>query len=156
VNRHFALKAEPRVPASLPFCTDTFNSSNDAQGILPWAQCDIRDPGRDPQRESAHPTAAPNWIPPLNEVKPARASSVHLSVNFNSAHKFALRLGSSRIPPRDDASVSTQLEYRLKPPKPFGAVGLGRIGEVVPGGDQLFKSRNFLPGGGGVFGLTGT
>jgi hypothetical protein len=49
-----------------------------------------------------------------------------------------------------------QLEYRLKLPKPFGTVGLGRIGEVVPGGDQLFKSRNFLPGGGGVFGLTGT
>ena len=45
--------------------------------------------------------------------------------------------------------VSTQLEYRLELPKRFGIVGFGGIGEVVPGGDQLFKSRNFLPSGGG-------
>jgi hypothetical protein len=45
--------------------------------------------------------------------------------------------------------VSTQLEYRLELPKRFGIVGFGGIGEVVPGGDQLFRSKNFLAGGGG-------
>ncbi len=49
----------------------------------------------------------------------------------------------------DRYMVSTQLEYRLELPKRFGIVGFGGIGEVVPGGDQLFNSRNFLPGGGG-------
>ena len=49
----------------------------------------------------------------------------------------------------DRYMVSTQLEYRLELPKRFGIVGFGGIGEVVPGGDQLFKSRNFLPSGGG-------
>jgi hypothetical protein len=45
--------------------------------------------------------------------------------------------------------VSTQLEYRLELPKRFGVVGFAGIGEVVPGGDQLFDSKNLLPGGGG-------
>jgi Omp85 superfamily domain len=49
----------------------------------------------------------------------------------------------------DRYMVSTQLEYRLELPKRFGVVGFGGIGEVVPGGDQLFDSKNFLPGGGG-------
>jgi len=49
----------------------------------------------------------------------------------------------------DRYMVSTQLEYRLELPKRFGVVGFGGIGEVVPGGDQLFDSRNFLPAGGG-------
>jgi surface antigen Omp85-like protein len=49
----------------------------------------------------------------------------------------------------DRYMVSTQLEYRLELPKRFGIVGFGGIGEVVPGGDQLFRSKNFLPAGGG-------
>jgi Omp85 superfamily domain len=49
----------------------------------------------------------------------------------------------------DRYMVSTQLEYRLELPKRFGVVAFGGIGEVVPGGDQLFNSKNFLPGGGG-------
>lgn len=49
----------------------------------------------------------------------------------------------------DRYMVSTQLEYRLELPKRFGVVAFGGIGEVIPGGDQLFDSKNFLPGGGG-------
>jgi hypothetical protein len=49
----------------------------------------------------------------------------------------------------DRYMVSTQLEYRLELPMRFGVVGFGGIGEVVPGGDQLFRSKNFLPAGGG-------
>ena len=49
----------------------------------------------------------------------------------------------------DRYMVSTQLEYRLELPKRFGIVGFAGIGGVAPGGDQLFHSRNFLPGGGG-------
>jgi hypothetical protein len=49
----------------------------------------------------------------------------------------------------DRYMVSTQLEYRLELPKRFGIVGFGGIGEVVPGGDQLLRSKNFLPAGGG-------
>jgi len=41
------------------------------------------------------------------------------------------------------------LEYRLALPKRFGVVGFGGVGEVVPGGSQLFRVNNFLPGGGG-------
>ena len=43
----------------------------------------------------------------------------------------------------------TQLEYRLVLPKRFGLVGFGGIGEVIPGGDQIFRINNFLPSGGG-------
>jgi hypothetical protein len=49
----------------------------------------------------------------------------------------------------DRYMISTQLEYRLELPMRFGVVGFGGIGEVVPGGDQLFRSKNFLPAGGG-------
>jgi hypothetical protein len=49
----------------------------------------------------------------------------------------------------DRYMVSTQLEYRLELAKRFGVVAFGGIGEVVPGGDQLFNGKNFLPGGGG-------
>jgi len=47
----FASKAKARAQASLLFFTDTFDSSNDAQRILPWAQWDTRDPGRDPNKD---------------------------------------------------------------------------------------------------------
>jgi hypothetical protein len=43
----------------------------------------------------------------------------------------------------------TQLEYRLALPKRFGLVGFGGFGEVVPGGNQPFRTKNFLPSGGG-------
>jgi outer membrane protein assembly factor BamA len=43
----------------------------------------------------------------------------------------------------------TQLEYRLALPKRFGVVAFGGLGEVVPGGNQPFRTANFLPGGGG-------
>jgi len=49
----------------------------------------------------------------------------------------------------DRYMISTQLEYRLELPMRFGVVGFGGIGEVAPGGDQLFRSKNFLPAGGG-------
>ncbi|HEY2547779.1 MAG TPA: BamA/TamA family outer membrane protein [Candidatus Acidoferrum sp.] len=42
----------------------------------------------------------------------------------------------------------TQLEYRLALPKRFGLVAFGGLGEVVPGGNQPFRTTNFLPGGG--------
>jgi outer membrane protein assembly factor BamA len=46
-------------------------------------------------------------------------------------------------------SASTQLEYRLALPKRFGLVAFGGLGEVVPGGNQPFRTNNFLPSGGG-------
>jgi Omp85 superfamily domain len=49
----------------------------------------------------------------------------------------------------DRYMISTQLEYRLELPMRFGVVGFGGIGEVVPSGDQLLRSKNFLPAGGG-------
>ena len=49
----------------------------------------------------------------------------------------------------DRYMVATQLEYRLALPKRFGAVGFGGLGEVVPGGNQPFRTKNFLPSGGG-------
>jgi outer membrane protein assembly factor BamA len=45
--------------------------------------------------------------------------------------------------------VATQLEYRLALPKRLGVVGFGGLGEVVPGGNQQFRTKNFLPSGGG-------
>jgi outer membrane protein assembly factor BamA len=48
----------------------------------------------------------------------------------------------------DRYMVATQLEYRLALPKRFGVVGFGGLGEVVPGGNQLFRTKNFLPSGG--------
>jgi outer membrane protein assembly factor BamA len=44
--------------------------------------------------------------------------------------------------------VATQLEYRLALPMRFGVVGFAGLGEVVPGGNQLFRTKNFLPSGG--------
>ena len=49
----------------------------------------------------------------------------------------------------DRYMFATQLEYRLTLPKRLGVVGFGGIGEVVPGGSQLFRINNVLPGGGG-------
>jgi len=49
----------------------------------------------------------------------------------------------------DRYMFATQLEYRLCLPKRFGVVAFGGIGEVVPGGSQIFRSTNFLPAGGG-------
>jgi len=49
----------------------------------------------------------------------------------------------------DRSMFGTQLEYRLALPKRFGLVGFGGLGEVVPGGNQPFRTKNFLPSGGG-------
>jgi hypothetical protein len=45
--------------------------------------------------------------------------------------------------------LGTQLEYRLELPKRFGLVAFGRLGGVIPGGNQLLMSSEFLPSGGG-------
>ena len=45
--------------------------------------------------------------------------------------------------------LATQLEYRLVLPKRFGLVAFGGIGEVIPGGGQLYGIQKFLPSGGG-------
>ena len=45
--------------------------------------------------------------------------------------------------------LATQLEYRLTLPKRFGLVAFGGVGEVIPGGQQLYGSQRFLPSGGG-------
>ena len=49
----------------------------------------------------------------------------------------------------DRYMFGTQLEYRLALPKRFGLVGFGGLGEVVPGGNQPFRTNSFLPSGGG-------
>ena len=49
----------------------------------------------------------------------------------------------------DRYMFATQLEYRLSLPRRLGLAGFGGIGQVVSGGSQLFRSSNFLPGGGG-------
>jgi hypothetical protein len=49
----------------------------------------------------------------------------------------------------DRYMFGTQLEYRLVLPKRFGLAGFGGLGEVVPGGNQPFRTKNFLPSGGG-------
>ena len=48
----------------------------------------------------------------------------------------------------DRYMVATQLEYRLALPKRFGVVAFGGLGGVVSGGNQPFRTTNFLPGGG--------
>lgn len=48
----------------------------------------------------------------------------------------------------DRYMAATQLEYRLALPKRFGVVAFGGLGEVVPGGNQPFRTNNFLPSGG--------
>lgn len=56
----------------------------------------------------------------------------------------------------DRYMVATQLEYRLSLPWRFGIVAFGGVGEVVPGGNQDFRRKNFLPsaGAGGRFQLS--
>ncbi|HEV7511662.1 MAG TPA: hypothetical protein VGO27_08175 [Candidatus Acidoferrum sp.] len=49
----------------------------------------------------------------------------------------------------DRYMAATQLEDRLVLPKRFVVVAFGELGEVVPGGNQLFRTKNFLPTGGG-------
>lgn len=49
----------------------------------------------------------------------------------------------------DRYMAATQLEYRVSLPWRFGAVGFGGLGEVVPGGNQPFRTKNFLPSAGG-------
>lgn len=48
----------------------------------------------------------------------------------------------------DRYMLGTQLEYRLALPKRFGLVGFGGLGEVIPGGNQAFRNKSFLPSGG--------
>ena len=49
----------------------------------------------------------------------------------------------------DRYMFGTQLEYRLALARRFGLVGFGGLGEVIPGGNQPFRTKNFLPSGGG-------
>jgi hypothetical protein len=49
----------------------------------------------------------------------------------------------------DRYMFGTQLEYRLALPKRLGLVAFGGLGEVIPGGNQPFRGKNFLPSGGG-------
>ena len=49
----------------------------------------------------------------------------------------------------DRYMFGTQLEYRLAFPKRLGLVGFGGLGEVVSGGNQPFRTKNFLPSAGG-------
>ncbi len=49
----------------------------------------------------------------------------------------------------DRYMVTTQLEYRLALPKRFGVVAFGGLGGVRPGGNQPFRTKNFLPSAGG-------
>jgi hypothetical protein len=48
----------------------------------------------------------------------------------------------------DRYMVATQLEYRLSLPMRFGIAAFGGVGEVIPGGNQNFRRKNFLPSGG--------
>ena len=45
--------------------------------------------------------------------------------------------------------LGIQLEYRLELPKRFGLVAFGGLGGVIPSGNQLLMSSEFLPSGGG-------
>ena len=49
----------------------------------------------------------------------------------------------------DRYMATTQLEYRLTLPMRFGVVAFGGLGGVVSGGNQPFRTKNFLPSGGG-------
>jgi outer membrane protein assembly factor BamA len=49
----------------------------------------------------------------------------------------------------DRYMVATQLEYRLALPRRLGLVAFAGLGEVLPGGNQPFRTTNFLPSGGG-------
>jgi outer membrane protein assembly factor BamA len=56
----------------------------------------------------------------------------------------------------DRYMVATQIEYRLSLPMRFGLVAFGGVGEVIPGGNQSFRAKSFLPsaGAGGRFQLS--
>ena len=56
----------------------------------------------------------------------------------------------------DRYMIATQLEYRVSLPKGFGLAAFGGLGEVVPGGKEIFRINNFLPsiGGGPRFELS--
>jgi hypothetical protein len=56
----------------------------------------------------------------------------------------------------DRYMVATQFEYRVSLPKRFGLAAFGGLGEVVPGGKEIFRINNFLPsiGGGPRFELS--
>ena len=56
----------------------------------------------------------------------------------------------------DRYMIATQIEYRVSLPKRFGLAAFGGIGEVVPGGKEIFRIDNFLPsiGGGPRFQLS--
>ena len=49
----------------------------------------------------------------------------------------------------DRYMTATQVEYRLALPKRFGLVAFGGVGGVIPGGNQRFRTSDFLPAGGG-------
>jgi surface antigen Omp85-like protein len=56
----------------------------------------------------------------------------------------------------DRYMIATQLEYRVSLPKRFGLAAFGGIGEVIPGGKEIFRVDNLLPsiGGGPRFDLS--
>jgi Omp85 superfamily domain len=49
----------------------------------------------------------------------------------------------------DRYMVATQLEYRVSLRWRLGLTTFGGLGEVVPGGNQVFRQADFLPSGGG-------
>jgi Omp85 superfamily domain len=49
----------------------------------------------------------------------------------------------------DRYMIATQAEYRITLPKGFGVAGFGGLGEVIPGGKEIFRISNFLPSIGG-------
>lgn len=49
----------------------------------------------------------------------------------------------------DRFMIATQAEYRLSLPKKFGFAVFGGVGEVIPGGKEIFRINNFLPSAGG-------
>jgi hypothetical protein len=49
----------------------------------------------------------------------------------------------------DRYMIATQVEYRLSLPKKLGLAAFAGIGEVVPGGSEIFRINSFLPSAGG-------
>jgi Omp85 superfamily domain len=45
----------------------------------------------------------------------------------------------------DRYMIATQVEYRLSLPKGFGLAAFGGLGEVIPGGKEIFRANNVLP-----------
>ncbi len=56
----------------------------------------------------------------------------------------------------DRYMIATQVEYRVSLPKKLGLAAFGGIGEVIPGGKEIFRINNLLPsiGGGPRFELS--